>query len=342
MTKKPVWLLESNGYQYENFKKIIEYSGWDVFTFYKINKIDQKNRSFFDMDKNEIDPETLKDKYSVIIKTGSGRLPRHIDILQIAETRKIIQIPHSIIGFTVDIFAAMPATNFKTLYGLYPEVWMNISSVQERYQSLVDKGKTSNVFPSKTHPYMAKVLEPLHSDIEKGSLGILMSNAGGPGPFVKLMVEGLKKRPKYKKIYVKRHPLSETMSTSIFKPLLEYCDELEVIKSSSDKNKFFDRCETLCIGMSSTFVESNLRCTHYNRPQFIYGVNENNRNGRTDFRFSEQGLEFNDWSETKDYKPWSQYNDLLSITDENAIYDEYINSLQNIIETINTSLIEKE
>ncbi len=339
----PVWLLESPSYQYENFKNIIDYTGYDVFCLYPGNICTRKTKGLFDLSGNPVDPKLLTDKYSVILKTGSNLLPKQIDVLSIAKTRKMIQMAHSILGVAIDVVAAIPLTNHKTLYGLYPEVWMNISCANARYNKLVTKNKADHVLSTKTHPYMTKVLEPLHSDIEDGTLGLLLSNSGGVGSFAKKVATGLKNGNKhYKKILVKRHPLISSTSGQSFRVLEEYCDEIEFIDSSSDKNKFFDRCSVIVTGMSSTFVEATLRNKHYNRSQKIYGINESTRFGMTDYPFDGTGIIFSDWTKQDDYKACEQYDDLLKITSEKEINKSYLESINEMILKINTKNEMKE
>ncbi len=356
MTKQPVWIVENPTYHYDNFKDQIEYSGWDVYSFYNGNKNNLKSIGFFDMDKNPVDPETLKEKYSVIIKTGSARFPRHLDVLGITTTRKCIQVAHSIIGATVDLAASMPLGNQKTNYGLFPEVWLNASLTNERYQKLVAKGKTENALPVKTHPYMAKVIEPLHHIQEPNTLGLLLANGqgSGAGSFTNKIIQGLEKRnAHFDKIYVKRHPLQQTSSGAVFKELKKYTDELIVIQANEDKNGFIDRCETIVTGMSSMFAEASLRGKFHKTNKQVFAVNDVVGVGvppkvyaedgsytfdrsKTDFHFADTGITYTDWSTGVPYEDWTQYDGLLDICTAPTIFQEFVDSVNETITVINT------
>lgn len=332
---KPCWILENPFYQYQNFKDIIEYSGFDFYCFYKGNKINKKDKNFYDLNGNKVNPADLKDKYSVIIKTGSGVLPTEVDVLQISKSRKIIQTSHSIIGLTVDCVAGIPLGSYSKLRGIFPEVWLNVSTIKERYDKLQAKGKSDAAYKIKTHPFMVKVLEPIKSEIEKDSLGILTSNCSHIGNYVQKLLNGLKIRNKngikYNNVYIKRHPLSTSNDLTIFEPLKEYVNNVVYFDKDADKNEFFDKCQTIIAGMSSTFAESNLRNNYYNRNQKIYGLDEIIRVGMSDNSFGEKGVAFNNWELDEQYKKWTQYDDMLNITDRKEIYDEFLNAVNEII-----------
>ena len=105
------------------------------------------------------------------------------------------------------------------------------------------------------------------------------------------------------------------------------------IPADADKNVFFDMCQTICTGMSSMYVEANLRNSFHKNGQKIYAVNEYNKNGMTDFLFSEQGIFFNDFADLG-YTEWVQYNDLLTYTTPDEIHGSYLQSINNVISRI--------
>jgi len=332
-SKKPVWLLENPFYQYRNYKAFIEYTGYDVYSFYNANKIDKASKDFFDMAGNKVDVKTIQAKYSVILKTGSGVFPTHIDIPSITETGKIIQMPHALIGCTVDVYAGLPKKS-KNIYGIFPKAWLSNSVIKERYDEIAQSKFAQNLEIAETHPYIAKTIEPLTGAVQPNTLGLLLSNVGSVGKFTELVLKAIKRKNlRYDKIFIKRHPLNQSKSMTAFDELKNYCTELVHVEADTDKNVFFDMCQTVCTGMSSMYVEANLRNSFHKNNQKIYAVNEYNRNGMTDFLFSEQGIDFNDF-ESASYTEWVQYNDLLTFSSTAEIFESYLKSINNVIDRI--------
>jgi hypothetical protein len=333
----PVWLLESPFYQYNNFKKIIEYSKWDAFCLYNKNECTRKNKALYNLKGESVDPNTLTDKYSVIIQTGSNLFPNQIDVLQLSKSRKVIRMTHSISGLSIDQIAAMPLTNYKQLFGLYPKVWLNIKEISDRFKKIEKNGKLNHIEGLDTHPYLVKVIEPIQAEIEKDSVGILLSNCTNVKHYVQTVLNGLKIRnKKYDNIYIRRHPLKNSNVIKAFEPLRQYTNNVvEANPYDEDKNHFFDRCETILAGgLSSTFIETNLRNNYHNRPQKIFAINEIVRVGMEDLYFKDSLIDCNDWEVNTEYKPWTLYNDFLNITTEKGIYDSFLNSINNVLSRI--------
>jgi len=334
--EQPLWLVENPQYQYKNFKDFIEYTKWDVLSLHPSNSHKAKDKNLYTLSGDLVDIDKIKEKYSVIIKTGSNKLPFDIDLLSVTKYRKAIQIPHSIIGMIVDAYAGIPLSNQKVLYGLFPKAWHNVSFTENRYQKLKTKNKLDNIKETQTHPYLAKVFEPLKNEVEKNTVGLLLSYNGGVGKFCKLAEQGLKIRDsKLDVLYIKRHPMTDSNAGAVFEPLKKYTKKIVFVEADADKNEFYDRCETIVTGMSSTYVESLLRSKFYKTKQKFYAVNEVNRNGMEDHLFSEQGVDFPDWSKLG-YHDNTQYDSLLEITGKDKIFASFFDDIHVLLKRIAT------
>lgn len=257
--KNPCFLIESYHYQLDQFKALIEHTGWDYYFLYNTHDYERKNKGIYDKDLNPVDIDAILEnegeKYSAYIQSGSAINHPDINLSKICEKKRPINFSHSILGMTVDHSAGVSVT--KNRFGLYPDSWLNIPRISEKVEKY-----PNNCYKIETHPIMTQVLEKPMVEQEKNTLGIILSVQTG---YAKLIPAIKDIASQFDKVYIKPHPLKANCARS-FKSI----PNVECVPPDGSKYNFTDRCEFIVAGSSSLFVEATLRSKLFNLNQGFY------------------------------------------------------------------------